>query len=843
MRQNTNYLLVGLFFLIAQITFGQLTISGKIQDVDTKEGIPYASIYLQSNEDIGEMTDFDGYYTLTIDNPIEGDSLIGSFVGYDDVFKAINIPSDSDSLTINFSLGEGVVELVQLVVNPGENPSRRIVKGIIAKKDISCVERSQNYEVEEYRKVELDLDNITEKMRNKKVFKPFQFVFENIDSLSDEKPFLPVYMMEEVVEVYNEEGKRGKEIIQGRQISGIENQSVADFINRMHVDYNIYDNWITVLDKKMASPFSDLGLHYYYYYLEDSTDIEGQWSYLVSFQPKRKQENTFNGTFWVSDTSFQVQSVNMRLSKDVNINFIDRILISESYKYSADDSLWLPNKSNMVIDFKATDKAPGIIGRKNRMYKDFAFQSKEELNYSQIDEEEQDPGTWEKDDAFWEASRHEKLSKNEALVFTMVDSIKNVPAFKTYADIIYLIVTGHKELGMVEVGPIFQAYSNNPVEGHRFKMGLRTTAKHSKIYRFGGHLAYGLKDEKFKFGVNGIVNLNTKLKSQLSANYTDDVVFSSRNSEDYASGGNLLSGVYRKDIPIKLLHVKEAKVSYYKRHKRGFSNKLTVLNQRLDPYSGIDKIGDGFNFAYNRPSDNVLDTTLVSTEVILNTRYAFKENKLEGPFQTTSSSSKYPIINLQVSQGIKGIFDSQYDYTKLIVGYKHWFHTSPLGWFGYDIKAGKTFGELPLLLLESHSGNETFFFSKHAFNGMNQFEFISDQYVSVSLEQHFDGFFLNKVPLFKKLNLRSVATFKAVMGDMTDKNYELNKMNAFDESKVSDTTWSGFRVPNKKPYMEVGVGVENILKVLRFDAIWRLTYLDTEEASPLNLRFGVDFAF
>jgi hypothetical protein len=46
----------------------------------------------------------------------------------------------------------------------------------------------------------------------------------------------------------------------------------------------------------------------------------------------------------------------------------------------------------------------------------------------------------------------------------------------------------------------------------------------------------------------------------------------------------------------------------------------------------------------------------------------------------------------------------------------------------------------------------------------------------------------------------------------------------------------------KKPYMEVGVGVENILKVFRIDGIWRLTHLD-EGSSRFGIRGTMQLKF
>ena len=44
-----------------------------------------------------------------------------------------------------------------------------------------------------------------------------------------------------------------------------------------------------------------------------------------------------------------------------------------------------------------------------------------------------------------------------------------------------------------------------------------------------------------------------------------------------------------------------------------------------------------------------------------------------------------------------------------------------------------------------------------------------------------------------------------------------------------------------KPYMEAGVGIENIFRFLRVDAVWRLSYLDKPNVTPFGIRFQIQF--
>ena len=132
--------------------------------------------------------------------------------------------------------------------------------------------------------------------------------------------------------------------------------------------------------------------------------------------------------------------------------------------------------------------------------------------------------------------------------------------------------------------------------------------------------------------------------------------------------------------------------------------------------------------------------------------------------------------------------------------------------------------------MELHPGNETYSYDKYAFNMMNYFEFVSDQYLSLSLAQHFNGFFFDRIPLLRKLKWREVVLGKGVIGSLRDENrkemYLPENMNSLN-----------------KPYMEAGAGIENIFKILRVDALWRLSYLDNPNIQKWGVRATIQINF
>ncbi|HMC97923.1 MAG TPA: DUF5686 family protein, partial [Flavobacteriales bacterium] len=141
-------------------------------------------------------------------------------------------------------------------------------------------------------------------------------------------------------------------------------------------------------------------------------------------------------------------------------------------------------------------------------------------------------------------------------------------------------------------------------------------------------------------------------------------------------------------------------------------------------------------------------------------------------------------------------------------------------------------GALPYPLLIIHSGNETFYEDDGAFNTMRYFEFLSDRYAQVFVEHHFEGLFFNRIPLFRRLKWREVFVAKAVTGSL-DLEKHLKEM----------LLLPGMFSLNNGPYVEVSAGVENILKVLRVDGIWRMRYNDHPGTSPFALRLKLFINF
>jgi hypothetical protein len=211
-------------------------------------------------------------------------------------------------------------------------------------------------------------------------------------------------------------------------------------------------------------------------------------------------------------------------------------------------------------------------------------------------------------------------------------------------------------------------------------------------------------------------------------------------------------------------------------------------------------------------------------------RFAKDEKFISGEFERVSLGTKKPVIDIQYSLGIKDLFGSNYGYHKVVLSYTHWFPIGTLGWGKYHIEGGKYWGNIGFPALEIHRGNETFYFDEQAFNTMLYLEFVSDQYVSAWYTHHFDGFFLNHIPLLRRLKWREVAGVKAIFGSIS-------------EANTQEVVFPSYMHQFTVPFVEAHVGVENIFKFLQVDFIWRFNYLDHPDIVKYGLRFKFDVYF
>lgn len=828
-----NALIIINYAAIAQ----QVTkIIGTVKDAQTKESLPFVNIYLKGTT-VGTISDINGNYK--IETKEKSDSLIISYIGYERLAKKIQIGRFQ---TINFELKPVTIALQEITVMTKKRKYNKdtlaleLLDKIWEHKKANDIDKLDYYEYETYNKVQFDLNNLSDDFFNKKIMKNFQFVKNYIDtSTINGKAYLPVFILESVSDFYyRKKPKAEREYIKATHASGINNESVNQFMGNMYFKINLYDDYIDLFGKGFVSPIAQLGRLYYRYYLIDSGMVDNRKYYHLAFVPKIKQENVFNGDLWVVDSCFAIKKIELRIDKNVNINFINNVNITQEF-FPVNNKAWMLSKEIIVADFNIFENpnnTTGFFGRKTTTYRNHVINKpREDKIYNTPSNIIVADDAIKKDDNFWDTIRHEPLNQKEIGIFKMVDSIKNVKAFRTFYDIMNAIITYYYVLGKFEFGPYFTLYSFNNVEGNRIRIGGRTSNKISTKAMIESYIAYGTKDQRFKYGGNFIYVFNKNPRKAFAIDYKHDMEQLGQSIMAFRED-NILSSTFRRGPQYTLSMVNQFNTYYEHEWFQGFSNTLRFKQREQFPIYNQQFV------LFNDFGTSDYYSSFITSEISLNTRYAYNEKFVLGEFERISLGTQYPIINFTATAGFKNILGSQFSFQKLQLTINHWFNTYPLGYGKYIIDAGKIFGKLPYPLLKLHEGNQTYFFDEYAFNLMNYYEFVSDEWVSLSYTHYFDGFFLNKIPLLRKLKWRELAWSKGLLGFLNQEN--LNYM-LFPSTLYTLDRNQNFN--NLKPYIEAGVGIENIFKFIRVDAIWRLSYLNNPNISKFGFRMSMYFKF
>lgn len=804
-------------FVIAQ----NYTVSGKVFDAESKEPLPFVPVLIKGTT-VGGTTDFDGNFSITTSKL--GDSIVATYVSYKKLTRAIK---RGQTQVVNMPMVLEGVNLLEVVVKPGENPAHRIIRNVIAHKQFTNKRKLDAYQYETYNKVEFDLNRIPKEMREKKVFKPIKFVFDNVDSLnSGEKPSLPIFITESLSDLYFRSNPTlKKEVIKASKVTGIENTSVASVMGDMYQNINIYDNNILIFGKDFVSPISDNGFFYYKYYLEDSVVIDGKKCYHIRFKSKRPQELCFSGNMWIADTTWAVKRLEMSIPKEANINFINAANVVQ--EFTQVDSSWMLSKDRLVIDFAMNKNQVGIYGRKTTSYKDFKINQPKDVKFYEFGDKiiVEDNAT-KFSDEFWNQHRHDSLSAREQKIYHMIDTIKTLPVYKTWVDVLTIFVSGYKVFNNFEIGPYFNLLSYNKVEGPRIRFGGRTSSKFSRWYELQGYVAYGFNDEKYKYSLGFKSFLTKKPHRQLvGMTFKSDYEILGQSQNGF-SQDNLFASLFRTSPLTNLTRVDQTYAWYEREWVDGLTSKVTLAGRTILPLVAN-------TYTYYKKDGNIgVKENIRNTEVRLNVRFAYKEKFISGDFSRVSLGTKWPIMQFNYAKSLQNAFRGEYDYQKVVLNINDRIRlVSLLGYTDYTAEVGKIFGAVPYPLMELHGGNETYVYDYMSFNMMKYYEFASDQYASVGLFHHFEGLLFNKIPLIKKLKWREVVTAKALWGSVNERNRR---------TLIFPTTLNAL---NDEPYVEFSAGIENIFKVFRVDALWRSTYLRPKAIDNFGVKFGFQLAF
>ena len=827
-------LLILLFFLGICSVLAQTKVSGYVFD-EFNEPVSFATIIFQGSTQ-GTITDENGKFYL--ESKETWNALAVSFIGY----ETLNVPLEKKvNYNLKFILKEEAAQLDAVVIVSGKqskknNPAIDLLRKIWTNKRSNGLKQFKQYEYDKYEKIEFDLNTIDSALIKSKLFRGMEFVFDEVDTSSvTGKTYLPIFINEAVSKVYgNNVINKTKEDLQGNKNSGFSNnQVIIDFVDDLYTDFNVYDNYLKFFDKSFVSPLSKTGINTYNYVLSDSTFIGDKWCYNIIYYPRRKNELTFKGDFWVADTTYAIKEINLQASKSANINWVKEIYIEQEFEV-LNDSLFLVTRDYMLSDFafNKKEKSRGVYGKRTTLYNNYKFDIEKDKKFYDKDVYNYDSDVYNRGDEFWDDNRLEKLNKDEKGVYKMLDTLKTVKKFKRLYNLGSILASGYIEFNELplDYGPVFSTFGFNEVEGIRLRTGGRTYFGPNDLWRLEGFLAYGFKDDKFKYGISGKWLLDKKSRLIISGGNRRDVEqtgASLTTSTDVLGRSLASSSVVGTGANDKLTSINLTSLAI---EAEPWQNVVFRLGGN---YRTLESASPTFSLDYNTTTGVASEIKQYETNVSVS---YFPGRKMTGfGVERRIANDYFARLFAQVTRGDKNILNSDFDYTKVQLSYTQPWQMGGFGRLFTTIEAGKTFGEVPLGLLSVIPGNQTYFSIYNTFSQLDFYEFVSDTYASFHFEHNFNGRLFSRIPFLRKLNLREIISVRGVIGNISDENLALSNV-------PSNPNNLKLVAPSNEPYYEYSLGIGNIFKVFRIDFNFRGNYKD-KVIYPDARKFGVTGSF
>lgn len=824
-----------------------ILVSGAVIDSISREPIPYVAVYIPSTKE-GKLTDGQGKFSIW--KNASADSLRFSVMGY--TVKTVPLAAAAIGRELIVELAPTGIQLSEIVVKPKKekyskknNPAVDLVTRIRNARENNDPRRHEFYSFGKYERLSMAINDFNPEGNYAWLGDKFKFMQEYVDtSAVSGLPILNFMVKEKVSDVkYSDHGEKKKELVRGLRQEGVDNMSHDRDASRQVLEdvfreIDIYDNDVTLLQNRFVSPLAKIGPDFYKYYLTDTIELEGDSCIVLSFVPHTPETWGFIGKLYVpkNDTTMFVKRVEMFLPHTINVNFLDAFTLVQEFEKASDGSR-LKKSDDMIVELSVFPGLPRVYARRNNAYSGFSFDEPSDKNvFELVQAEIIEDGAYGKDMRFWADERIIPLERGEENIDEMVDRMRHVPVYYWTEKTLRLLVSGYVHTGnpsKFDYGPVNTSVSFNTAEGLRLRTGGMTTANLSKRWFARGYVAYGFRDKKWKY--KGEVEYSFRDKKYHSREFP---VHSLRLTSMYDLDqlGQKYSATNQDNIFLSFKRMEDTRVTY---------KRATVLEYTLELLNNFSVVAaasferqeatrwipfiDGYGNRYGHYDETSFKLAL---------RYAPGEKFVQGKTNRLPINLDAPVFELSHTYAPKGVFGSMFEINRTEFKFSKRFWFSAFGYLDAIAKAGHSWSPSPYMDLCLPDANISYTIQPESYALMNPLEFINDTYASIDLTYWMNGFIFNRIPLVKKLKLREVVNFKSLWGHLSDRNNPICNKDLFVFPYNAYTA-----MMSSTPYMEISAGIDNVLRVLRIDSVWRLSYRNTPGAPDWGIRVSLHLAF
>ena len=856
---KTKYIKSFLLFLLLGccISVSAQNIQGAVTDSLTNDPIPYLSVFYEG-KGVGSITDNDGHYK--VETRKGWNKLTFSAVGY--VTKVVNIiPGVTKNLNVrmrpdDIMLDEVVVKPKREKYSRKNNPAVELMKKVIAHKKNNKLSENDYYQYNKYQKITMSLNDVTPEMLEKGMYKKMPFLKDQIELCEETNKFILPISVDETAsqKIYRKHPKSEKTIIKGMSSTGVNElfatgDMLSTVLKDVFTDVNIYDNDIRLLQYPFISPISSSdAISFYKFYIMDTTFVDKDKCFHLTFVPNNSQDFGFTGHLYVlADSSYTVKKCTMNLPKKSGVNFVDNMDIIQEFEQLPNGE-WVLKTDDMIVEMTLMKIMQGFQIRRTTRYSDYAFDELPQQLFKRKGAEIKEADAMMRGDDFWNQYRPVPLTQTESSMDMLVKRLEQMPGFKYVIFVLKAFIENFVETGTkehpskVDIGPVNTMISNNYIDGLRLRMSAQTTANLNPHLFFKGYYAYGFKDHRSKYMGEVEYSFNKKEylprefpKNSITFSYQYDVM--SPTDKFLKTDKDNVFVSFKTSTVDQMSYVRNIALKYENETQFGLKTTVEVKHSTDEPTGGLAYI--------TNDDQKTLVPEIQTMEASLAFRYAPGETFVNTKQRRIPVSFDAPVFTLSHTAGFKGVLGGEYNYNLTEIGLYKRFWFSSWGKIDMFVKGGAQWNKVPFPLLIMPAANLSYILQRETFNLINNMEFLNDRYASLDVSWDLNGKIFNRIPLLKKLKWREAIGFKMLYGHLTDKN---NPMKHPGDSELflfptRDGRPTSFVMDPKTPYMECSVGIHNIFKILHIDYVRRLNYLDHPDANKWGVRFMVMMTF